>query len=176
MKKLMLILALASCGDDTPAGPYAYRDPSGGKIRLVRNTTASNADRIVLDLVTTEKLRGWAVGFNLPLDSTRIALDPQAPFIAGRAWSDNVGKAIIPQEGPLGGVLVAAQSAKSGDDVDIAAGTVLFSVRLGKRAGGTSGTVFDGVPERFRAGLLDKRGNVVVAASDFAIGRLDLHK
>jgi hypothetical protein len=174
MKKLVLLLALAGCGDDTPGGPYAYRDPSAGKIRLVRNTSASNADRIVLDLVTTERLHGWAVGFNLPLDSNRIALDPQAPMIAGRAWSDNVGKVVIPQDGPLSGVLVAAQSARSGDDVDIPAGTVLLSVRLGQRAGGTSGTVFDGAPQGFRAGLLDKRGNVVVAASDFAIGRLDL--
>ena len=43
MKNLVLILALAGCGDDTPAGPYAYRDPSGGKIRLVRSGTLTTA-------------------------------------------------------------------------------------------------------------------------------------
>ena len=173
MKKIVLMLLLASCGDDGPTSPYAYHDPSGGKIRLVRSPL-STSDRIVLDLVTKVPLRGWAVGFDLPLDDSRIAIDPAAPMDPGRAWPHPVARALLPQSGPLARNLVVAQSAQSGDDVDIAAGTVLLSVRLGKRAGGSAGVVFDGAPAGFRAGLLDKRGNLVVAPQDFAIGRLEL--
>jgi len=175
---MLCLLAAAACGDDAPAGPFAYHDPGPGKIRLLRSA-ASTSDLLVLDLVAAAPLRGWAVGFDLPLDGDRVALDA-TPLVPGRALSagtapaPRAAKAVIPSTGPLAGTLVAAQSATSGDDVALPAGTVLLSVRLVKRPGAPGGVVFDGaaLDGRFRAGLLDKRGNVVVPASDFAMGKL----
>ncbi len=175
---MLYLLAAAACGDDAPAGPFAYHDPGPGRIRLLRSA-ASTSDLLVLDLVAAAPLRGWAVGFDLPLDGARVALDatpllPGSALQAGAAPAPVAAKAVIPSAGPLAGALVAAQSATRGDDVDVRAGTLLLSVRLVKRLGATGGVVFDGaaLDGRFRAGLLDKRGNVVVPASDFAIGKL----
>jgi hypothetical protein len=163
----------------------AYLPPSSGKIQLVRDPS-STATTIVLDLTTTVPLTGFSVGFNLPLDATRVRLSSPA-FLAGSALpagaSPPAAGIALPTSGPLTGVLVAAQSQKgSGNgaapaDSAVPVGAVLFTVRLDAAPDAGSGVVFDGAAlgQAFSAGFRDRSGNDVVQASEFGIGRLELH-
>ena len=183
MKHMILALALvAACGDNLPA-PLAYTDPSGGKLRLVRDGKSS-AKEIVLDLVVgKEPLAGYSVGFDLPLDDTRVtfggftpgtALDPgPAPVAAMGA---------LPDAGPLAHMLVTAQSHKAtANDADttLAPGTVLYSVTLDLVAGAPKGIVFDGTATGFvlpSGGMRDRSGTAVVEPADVAIGKLVVNR
>src|SRR5262249_33087774 len=135
-------------------GPsMTYTDPPAGrKIRLVRNA-ASTATTVVLDLVAAVPLTGFQVGFNLPLDTTRVQANAtlQTPGTALPAGSPPIAaKAVIPAAGPLTNVLVSGQSQKAAGagavpaNSSVPAGVVFYQLRLDLKAGATAGTVFDG--------------------------------
>lgn len=171
------------------APTLVYTDPSGtAKLRLVKDA-ASTSSTIVLDLVATQTLAGYSVGFDLPLDASRVQL--AGGLVAGKAGSTplNPGtnppaqKAALPTSGPLAGVLVSGLSQKASgngavlNDASITTGAVLYQVQLQLKPGGRAGVVFDGLtslPSGFRAALRDRQGNEVASASDFAVGRLEL--
>ena len=180
MKSVLLLLALAACGDNLSA-PLTYHDPKGGKLRLVRNQT-STAEHLVLDLVVgKDALTGYSVGFDLPLDDRRVhlgdftpgtALDPgPAPLAAMAALAD---------DGPLAHVLVTGQSQKATShdaDATLAPGTVVYSVSLDLVQHAPAGIVFDGTKPGFvlpSGGMRDRAGSAVVEPADVAIGKLEV--
>ena len=61
-------------------------------------------------------------------------------------------------------------------ETTVAAGRVLYSIRLGLAPGATTGTVFDGsaLPAGFRAAVRSLMGNDVVAEPEFALGKLEV--
>lgn len=176
---LLVLLALAACGDNTPA-PLTYRDPPpGGKLRLVRNK-ATTADTVVLDLVVgKDALTGYSVGFDLPLDDKRVHFGSFTPGTALDAGPAPVAAmAALPVDGPLAHMLVTAQSQKAtahATDATLAPGTVLYTVSLRLVPSAKSGVVFDGTASGFvlpSGGLRDRAGNAVVEPGDVAIGKL----
>lgn len=198
MRIALAIAALAitsGCGgnpggnhDDAspPGGPQlVYTDPAGGALRLIRDPASHDADAIDLALVVgAQPLAGYAAGFDLPLDANRVALAAFTPGTALDPGSAPVAaQAVIPTRGPLAGVLVAAQSHKAAgagavtSDTALPPGTALFTLRLAIAAGATTGVVFDGTAAGFAlpsGGLRDRAGNAVVAASQVAIGKLEI--
>ena len=198
MKHLLIILlACGACGDnikpgtgsgsDTPSSPLSYTDPSGGKLRLVRDTTNTSTTSIVLDLVVgAAPLTGYSVGFDLPLDDTRVTLGDFTPGSALDPGSAPVAaKAALPQQGPLAHELVTALSQKGSGtgavatDTQLAAGTKLYSIELRLVPQAPVGVVFDGTASGFilpSGGMRDRLGNTVVEAKDVAIGKLAIVK
>ncbi len=178
-----LVLALAACGDNTP-GPLTYKDPpAGGKLRLVRNA-ASTADTVVLDLVVgKDPLTGFSVGFDLPLDDTRVHL---AGFTPGSALDPGpapvAAMAALHGDGPLAHALVTGQSQKAtthDGNATLAPGTVLYTVSLQVVQSAPKGVVFDGTASGFvlpSGGLRDRTGMAVVEPADVAIGKLVVNR
>jgi hypothetical protein len=161
-----------------------YVDPAAGRVALVRNP-ASTDTTVVLDLVAMEDLTGYSVGMNLPVDTTLVqgSATPLVPGLALPAGTSPVAAyARLPTSGPLAGVLSSGQSQKAAgpgavtEDSPIAAGSVLYTLRLDLRPDATTGVVFDGAAlgPRFRALLRDKQGTDVVDGSGFAVGRLEV--
>lgn len=186
-RTLVLLAMLAACGDNN-GGPITYANPhAGGKLRLVTSATqpASNTE-VILDLVVgDEPLTGYSVGFNLPLDHTRVRL---AGFVPGTALDPGVSPAAAlarqPVDGPLADMLVTGLSQKaSGDgavatDAALAPKAVLYTIHLQLVGGGSDGVIFDGTAPDFHlpsGGLRDRAGTTVVDAIDVAIGKLEVH-
>jgi hypothetical protein len=207
MKTLILVTLLCgACGDNSngqgpghdaaipdaavdaeiPQGPIRYTDPSGGKLRLIKSPTTPPTDTtIVLELVVgSQPLTGYSVGFDLPLDDTRVKLNSFTPGTALSAGTAPVAAlALVPPTGPLAHQLVTAQSQKASGtgavttDTTLAAGTSLYSIELGII--GENGVVFDGTAPGFvltSGGLRNRVGNSVVDTKDVAIGRLEIHR
>jgi hypothetical protein len=161
-----------------------YTEPPAnqGKIRLVRDTSAAG---IVLKLVAAVNLKGYAVGFNLPLQqpglttSTELLVPGDALMLGQPPLA--VGAA-VGEKGPLTGILVTGVSQKAAgagavtSETEISAGQVFYSFRLRPRGLRTPGVVFDGAAPgaRFRGALRNREGQDVVSSGDFAIGRLEL--
>ncbi len=169
-----------------PSSGLAYTDPpAGGKIRLVRNAALSTATTVVLDLVADQTLTGYAVGFNLPLDTTRVQANA-ALIETGTVLNPGSAPAAImaslPTTGPLASVLVTGQSQKAtgtgaiSSDSVVASGALFYRIRLDVKAGATAGVVFDGASlgAQFLGLMRDKAGTDVATNGDFRIGRLDL--
>ncbi|WP_224246073.1 hypothetical protein [Hyalangium gracile] len=162
---------------------FVYTDPTQGDLRLVRNA-ASTHTQLVLDLVAARELTGFGVGFNLPVDVTRARLAADG-FVPGAALPPGrnpmAAKAVLPASGPMQGVLVTAQSQKADGagsmpiDSTIAAGSVLYTLKLELAPGATPGTVFDGLEAaipQFNGVLRTRAGVDVVSRNGFGIGRL----
>ncbi|HYV45384.1 MAG TPA: hypothetical protein VFA20_11005 [Myxococcaceae bacterium] len=164
----------------------AYTDPpAGGKIRLVRDA-ASTPTTLVLDLVAAVPLTGFQVGFNLPVDASRVQANPalQTPGTALPAGASPIAaKAVMPAAGPLANVLASGQSQKAAGvgavptDSAVPAGAVFYQLRLDLRPGALTGVVFDGAAlgPRFVGKMRDRAGSDVAVSSDFQIGRLDVN-
>lgn len=167
-------------------GPFklTYTDPTGGKLRLVKNAASTNT-QAVLDLVVGAAAQtGYSAGFNLPIDVTKVTLNSMVPGTALSAGSaTTAAKAVLPVKGPLNGVLVAAQSQKGAGtgavttDTVLAAGAVIFTIKLdlGPLATTAPGVVFDGTAAGFvlpSGGLRNKVGANVVLPTEVAIGKL----
>ena len=173
-------------GSDPPMNPHlVYTDPAAGALRLIHDPAGTSAQAVVLALVVGDQpLSGYAAGFNLPLDATRVVLrsftpgtglDPGQPPLAAQA--------LIPRQGPLAGMLVTAQSQKASGagavtgDAALAPGTVLYTVRLELAADATAGIVFDGTAAGFAlpsGGLRNRVGTAVVQPGQVAIGKLEI--
>jgi hypothetical protein len=183
---LVLAVFVVACGDSEPPPPLGYTDPGpGGALRLIRNP-ATTPSQAVLDLVVGDQpLTGYATGFDLALDATKVTLTAFTPGTALAPGSDPVAaRGVIPTTGPLAGMLVTAQSQKAAGtgavttDTTLAPGTVLFTVTLELAPGATTGVVFDGTAPGFvlaSGGLRDRTGLMVVDASGVAIGKLEAH-
>jgi hypothetical protein len=179
-------VADAAVADAVTQGPIRYTDPSGGKLRLIKSPTKPATDTtIVLELVVgSQPLTGYSVGFDLPLDDTRVKLNGFTPGTALSAGTAPVAAlAVIRTTGPLAHHLVAAQSQKASGtgavttDTTLAAGTSLYSIELGII--GENGVVFDGTAPGFvltSGGLRNRVGNSVVDTRDVAIGRLEVNR
>jgi hypothetical protein len=167
----------------------AYTDPApGGKLRLIQHSVTDGT--VILDLVVgAQPLTGYSVGFNLPVDATRVVLDAQAPLTPGSGLSPGsapmAAKAILPTSGPLSGMLVSALSQKaSGNgaipgDTPLPSGTLLYSLKLNLVPAGAPGVAFDGSAASFvlpSGGMRDKSGTQLVNAADVAIGKLEVVK
>ena len=188
MNRLALVLfALAACGDNLQP-PLQYTDPAAhtGKLRLVRDARTSTK-YVILDLVVGDApLTGYSVGFNLPIDDTRVTLGAFTPATALDPGADPVAaKAVLPQEGPLAHMLVTGLSQKAAGagakttDSDLKPGTKLYSIQLDLTQSATDGVVFDGTASGFvlpSGGMRDRMGNTVVAPADVAIGKLEVHR
>ncbi len=164
-----------------------YTDPpAGGKIALARDSS-STATTVVLRLVANTTLTGYYIGFNLPLDPTKVQLSATAPFTPGPALAAGsapiAAKAVLPTTGPLAGVLVAGQSQKAAgagavpSDTAVSPAAIFYTVRLDAVAGASPGVVFDGsaLGPRFGAGMRNKSDTDVAVSTDFAIGKLTLY-
>jgi hypothetical protein len=165
----------------------AYSDPVGFRPIALRRNPASTPSELVLDLVAQQPLVGYSAALNLPMDVGQVS--PGAPLIAaGGALNPGAGVlamgAALGGSGNLSGVLSAGLSQKAAgagadnQDRSIAAGQVLFTLRLAPSPTATAGVVFDGATlsssPRFRAALLDRQDNVVVPVTGFAIGSLQV--
>ncbi len=185
MRSLLLVTLATACGDSAP--PIHYTDPGAGQLRLVQDTHApkSPSGAVVLDLVVGDApLTGYSVGFDLPLDDTKVTFDNFAPGDALGAGSSPiaaVGK--LPTTGPLAHQLVIAQSQKASGTGAVATnttlppGTVLLAFELDLVKGAPSGIVFDGTAADFvlpSGGMRDRAGTTVVDAKHVAIGKLEL--
>lgn len=166
----------------------AYTDPAAGtaKVRLVKNAAASSATTLALDLVAAAALPAvYGAALNLPVDATRVALNATTPIASGAldpGSAPAASKATLPTTGPLAGVVVAALSQKAAGtgakatDTALAAGQVLFTIKIDLKTGGAVGVAFDGAAlgTRYRATVRDRQGHEVVAQSEFAVGKLEV--
>jgi hypothetical protein len=163
-----------------------YTDPptATGKIRLVRNA-ASTATTTVLDLVAAVDLAGYAVGFNLPVDTTRVSAgsDLLTPGTGLQLGSPPLAAtAAIGSVESINGVLTSGVSQKAAGagavptDSAVAAGQVFYTLKLSAGASHSAGVVFDGATPgaQFHAALRDRLGEDVVKSAEFAIGKLEL--
>jgi hypothetical protein len=175
------LLSTESGRFDIVQARLVYTDPISGKLRLLRNP-ASTDTLLVLDLVAAENLTGYGVGFNLPLDITRVRLDSLVPGAALPAGSNPVAaKAALPTSGPMQGILTSGQSPKASGpgavttDTAVPAGSVLYTLRL-YLSSASPGLVFDGanLGSSFNAAMRDKLGSDVVRRNEFGIGRLEV--
>jgi len=168
-----------------------YTAPPSGRVRLVVNAAASNAQVVQLDLIANEKLERsgyflggpavFTVGMNLPLDTTRVTGDtvlfvPSAtlplgtgtPAAAGKLGSDNVL------------YTVASRKRIAGTNFDQSSealpGQIFYSVRLKLQAAATVGPVFDGAlpSPLFRAAIRDQFGDDYVNQGEFGLGKLEV--
>lgn len=178
------VLALAACGggDDSR---FSYSAPEGGDLRLVKKS--ANEDSITLNFVVGSAAKnGYSTGLTLPVDASLVTLSSFEPGTAlnpGSAPAAAAGQLV--EAGPLAGSLVLAVSQKAAGDgavegnVELAAGTVLFSITLKVKEGATEGVVFDGTASDFTlrsGGLRDRVGLMTVPATGVEIGRLELKK
>jgi len=161
-----------------------YTDPGAGALRLIHEPGTAGAAVVLAFVVGDQPLSGYATGFDLPLAPSKVALrgftpgtglDPGLPPLAAQA--------VISTQGPLAGMLVAAQSQKASGagavsgDTALAPHTVLFTVRLELVAGATTGAVFDGAVPDFAlpsGGLRNLAGTAVVSAGQVGIGTLEV--
>ncbi|MCP3136490.1 beta strand repeat-containing protein [Pyxidicoccus xibeiensis] len=170
---------------DVYGATLAYTDPTTGRIRVLRNA-ASTDTRVVLDVVAAEELTGYGVGFNLPVDASKVRLAAQNAITAGAILS--TGSSVpavavaLPTAGPMAGVLTSGISQKAAGsgavqtDTVITAGSVLYQLVLELAPGAEPGVVFDGANagSGFKGLLRNKLGDDVVGSSGFTVGRLEI--
>jgi hypothetical protein len=185
MKALVLsALVLAACGDNDK-GQLVYKDPpKGGALRLVKDPATTGATMVLDFVVGDDPLVGYATGFDLPLDATKVTLGAFTPGTAlDPGGAPAATAAAIPMQGPLAGTLVVALSQKASGagavttDATLAPGARLFQLRLDRVEPVTSGVVFDGLDASFHlpsGGLRDRSGLTVVDETRVAIGRLEI--
>jgi hypothetical protein len=185
----------ASCGgsgqgpgngsNPPPALQLVYTDPAAGALRLIHDPAGTSGQAVSLSLVVGEQpLSGYAAGFDLPLDTTRVMLGSFTPGTGlDPGQPPRAAQAVIPTQGPLAGMLVTVQSQKASgagavtSDAALAPGTVLFTVRLELASGATAGVVFDGSSAGFTlpsGGLRNRAGTTVVEAGQVGIGKLEV--
>ena len=152
----------------------------------MKNAAASSATTLALDLVAAASLPAvYGAALNLPVDATRVALNATTPIASGAldpGSAPAASKATLPTTGPLAGVVVAALSQKAAGtgakatDTALAAGQVLFTIKIDLKTGGAVGVAFDGAAlgTRYRATVRDRQGHEVVAQSEFAVGKLEV--
>jgi len=185
MKTLAVVMLLCGACGDNLKGPITYTDPSGGKLRLIQEPGTNSGSAIVLDLVVGDQpLTGYSVGFDLPIDDTKVTFKNFAPGTALSAGTGPIAaRGLLPQTGPLAHQLVTAQTQKASGggaiatDTTLQPGTVLYSFEL-DGVKGTNGVVFDGTATGFvlpSGGLRDRTGTTVVDAKDVAIGKLEVN-
>ena len=126
------------------------------------------------------------MGFNLPLDATKVRLAAQGPITAGAILSVGASvpavAAALPVSGPLAGVLTSGISQKASGsgavatDTAIPAGSVLYQLAFELAPGAETGLVFDGASlgNRFKGLLRNKLGDDIVGSAGFGIGRLEV--
>jgi len=142
---------------------------------------------VKLDLVVGDTaLTGYSVGFDLPLDDTRVVLGGLTPLTALDPGTDPVAaKATLPQKGPLAHMLVVGLSQKAdgtgavATDTELKPGAKLLTIELDLVQNAEKGVVFDGTASGFvlpSGGLRDRAGNAVVAPADVAIGKLEVKR
>jgi hypothetical protein len=182
---LLVLLACGACGDNI-SPPLQYTNPASGtgKLRLVRDPHLSSKF-VILDLVVGDQpLTGYSVGFDLPLDDTRVTLGKLTPGTVLQPGSDPIAaQAAMPADGPLAHELVTGLSQKASGtgavatDTTLPPGTKLYTIELDLAANATKGIVFDGTAAGFvlpSGGMRDRLGNTVVDAKDVAIGKLEV--
>ncbi|HEX2689282.1 MAG TPA: hypothetical protein VHN14_21820 [Kofleriaceae bacterium] len=169
-----------------------YTQPVAGRVRLIANLAQSNTQVVQLDLVANERLElstffgggpgAFAVGMDLPLDTTRAANDTTL-FIPGAALPAGTGtRAAVGRIGETDHVLYTAVSRKRvagttfTQGTEVQAGQIFYSVRLKLLQAGTVGPVFDGAQPSplFRAAVRDQYGDDFVSQGDFGIGKLEI--
>jgi hypothetical protein len=168
----------------------AYTNPTGGKLQLVKNA-ASTDSSVILDLVVAQgqTVTGYSAGFNLPVDVSRVQLDATAGMTPGSALNPGTNPvaalASLPLSGPLAGVLVSAQSQKAAgtgavsSDTTLAAGTLLYSLKLNLVPTGFTGVAFDGTDPAFKlpsGGVRNRIGIQPINSTDIGIGKLEIIK
>jgi hypothetical protein len=183
---LLLTFLVAACGDNH-GGPIEYTNPKGGKLRLIKSKTKpTNENELVLDFVVGDQaLTGYSVGFNLPVGHRLVGLDEFTPGSAlDPGTSPPAAHAALPIDGPLADTLVTGLSQKAAGagavatDTTLAAGSVLYTMRLHKVSSAPEGVVFDGTDAAFHlpsGGMRDRTGTTVVEASEVAIGKLEIN-
>lgn len=177
-------LTLTACGggDDSR---FSYSGPDGGALRLVKKSASE--DSITLDFVVGSTAKnGYSTGLTLPVDASLVTLSDFKPGTAldpGSAPAAAAGQLV--EAGPLAGSLVLGVSQKAAGEgavdgnVELAPGTVLFSITLQVKEGATEGVVFDGTASGFllpSGGLRDRVGLMTVPVTGVEIGRLELKK
>jgi hypothetical protein len=182
----MTALPVIACSGDN-SGPLVYTDPPDrGALRLVRNPAATSR-HMKLDLVVGDSaLTGYSVGFDLPLDVTKVTLGPFSPGAALDPGADPVAAAAtIATGGPLAGMLVVGQSQKASGtgavavDTTLRPGTLLFTIELDVTLPLVEGAVFDGTARDFvlpSGGLRDRLGLTVVTPGEVQIGKLEVRR
>ncbi|HET7505632.1 MAG TPA: hypothetical protein VFK02_31650 [Kofleriaceae bacterium] len=180
------VLPVIACSGGR-SGPLVYTDPPDrGALRLVRNDAAT-ARHMLLDLVVGDAaLTGYSVGFDLPLDATKVTLGTFSPGTALDPGAEPIAAAAtIATEGPLAGMLVVGQSQKAGGagavagDTTLGPGTLLFTIELDVTLPLVEGVVFDGTAKDFvlpSGGLRDRLGLTVVTPGEVQIGRLEVQR
>lgn len=162
-----------------------YTDPSSGALRLVRDPAGLGGNAVTLRLVVGDQpLTGYATGFDLPLDTTKVVL---GAFTPGAALAPGepplAARAVIPKQGPLAGMLVTALSQKASGpgavatDAVLGPGSVLYSIELDLAPAASDGVVFDGTATGFAlpsGGLRNRTSTVVVSAGQVGIGKLEV--
>lgn len=181
---LLCALALAACGggDDSR---FSYSGPDGGDLRLVKKSASE--DSITLNFVVGSAAKnGYSTGLTLPVDASLVTLasfEPGTALNPGSAPTAAAGQLV--EAGPLAGSLVLGVSQKAAgegaveDNVELAPGTVLFTITLKVKEGATEGVVFDGTASGFKlpsGGLRDRAGLLTVPVTGVEIGRLELKK
>jgi hypothetical protein len=165
-----------------------YTNPTApAKVLLVRDDAGSTDTTVVLKLVAAASFSGYSIGMDLPLDASRLdrsslVFTPGTAFPPGQPPSVAAYGASLPSSGPLANVLVTGQSQRptgtgaTASDTAVAAGAVFYTIKLNMTAVPSFGLVFDGanLGPRFRAAVRDRQGTEVVAASEFAIGKLEV--
>jgi hypothetical protein len=188
---LAALATVAACGDNNtppPAPPppavpgFAYTDPTGGALRLVKNANATPTKMILDFIVGDAPVTGYSTGFDLPIDTAKVTLGPFTPGTALSAGTAPVAAdAVIPTTGALANMLVIGQSQRAAGtgavatDTALAPHTVLFTIELDAVQPFQNGVVFDGTATGFAlpsGGLRTKAGLTAVLASDVQIGKL----
>ena len=181
---LLSAMVVGACGGNNPPPPLDYTDPGDGKLRLIRDSSSKDK-AVVLDLVVgSQPLTGYSVGFDLPVDDSKVIF---TGFTAGDALSAGTAPIAatgqMPSSGPLAHEIVTAQSQKASGtgavatDTTLQPGAVLYSFELDLVMGAAKGPVFDGTVAGFAlpsGGMRDRSGTTVVAPADVAIGHLEV--
>ncbi len=180
---LVAAALLAGCGDNDK-GQLVYHDPAKGTglLRLVKDPTSTGAKAVLNLVVGDQALTGYATGFDLPLDATKVTLGTFTPATALDPGSNPAAtSAAIPADGPLANNLVVALSQKASGtgaiatDAQLAPGTKLLQLELDRAEPIMSGVVFDGTASDFvlpSGGMRDRLGTTVVDPTQVAIGKL----
>jgi len=162
---------------------YVEPPATTGGLRVVRNLSSSDA-RMILDVVVgPQPLNAFGLALNLPIDVARARF-PTDGLILGNALNPGAAPqtalAKVPASGLFQGVLMVALARKklaAGDgDVQLPAGTRLFSLTFDLVPSAPTGVVFDGVTPgpKFDAALLSVDGRRVVDKTGVAIGTLSV--